>query len=57
VVVGDSRTSRPWIGGTVSALLPLPGDAYSAALEINNHGLIVGWSEDASYGIHAVMWR
>lgn len=46
-----------WIGVTRSALLPRPGDAYSAARGISNLGLIVGWSEDTSYGIHAVMWR
>lgn len=62
VVVGQYATEDEmygcrWTGGTVSALPPRSGDGSSAALGINSHGLIVGWSQDASYGLHAVIWQ
>lgn len=49
----DEMYGCRWIGGAVSALLPRPGDESSAALGISSHGLIVGWSQDALYGLHA----
>ena len=56
-VVGQSGGSAVlWQGGRLTRLPLLPGAKGSAALAINEHDQIVGWSNGTEYGSHAVLW-
>ena len=54
---GLPRHAFLWDGATLD-LGTLGGQfSHSAALAINDRGDIVGWSEDASFTLHPVLWR
>jgi probable HAF family extracellular repeat protein len=62
-VVGGSFTSPTgnrhaflWSEGTMRDLGTLGGD-YSFALDVNDLGEVVGWSETADGETHAFLWR
>jgi probable HAF family extracellular repeat protein len=46
-----------WHQGHITDLGTLTGDAYSSALSISNHGLVLGVSISASFSPRAVLWR
>jgi len=65
VVVGESTlttedpTSHAWVwkDGVMTDLGTLSADGTSWAHDINNPGVIVGWSEAPTGGRHAVLWQ
>jgi probable HAF family extracellular repeat protein len=63
-VVGTSDTTGDvsfhgfvWHQGHITDLGTLTGDAYSSALAISNHGMVLGVSINASFSPRAVLWR
>jgi probable HAF family extracellular repeat protein len=45
-----------WTAGSMADLGTLPGDSYSRALSINRSKIAVGFSQDSSMNMRAVMW-
>ena len=63
-VVGVSDTTGDasfhgffWQRGRITDLGTLKGDAYSLALAIDNHGMVLGTSLDANFNLRAVLWH
>jgi probable HAF family extracellular repeat protein len=63
-VVGTSDTAGDasfhgflWHEGHITDLGTLPGDAYSSAIAIGKHGLVLGVSISASFSPRAALWR
>src|SRR5579864_3003928 len=59
VLVADNNgNSFVWSpGGSLLALPPLPGDAFTIPHGINSQGLVVGESDNSSYSVRsAVLW-
>ena len=63
-VVGTSDTANDasfhgflWQQGHIKDLAPFPGDSYSLGIAIDNNGLVLGVSIDASFNPRAVLWR
>jgi probable HAF family extracellular repeat protein len=63
-VVGTSDTTGDasfhgflWEDGHLTDLQPLQGDSYSAAVGINDRGVVVGTSIDASFNLRAFVWQ
>ena len=58
---GPNNVSHPhafvWQRGVMTDLGTLPGGSHSEALDINEHGVTVGWSTDGSFHVHAVFWQ
>jgi len=63
-VVGTSDTTGDqsfhgflWQEGHITDLLPLPSDAFSYAVTVNNEGVVLGLSISDSFSTTAVLWR
>lgn len=54
--LGDNPVPFTWLHGVFTPLATLPGSSHGAALDINDHGVIVGVLEDQPTDRFAAVW-